>query len=654
MLESYQFSDEIVWKPTKTIIENSNLYKFMREHKIDSYDDLMDKSTTDISWFTEAILQYLNIEFQKPYKQILDVSNGIQIPKWCTDGDLNITHNCIDKWINDKTISSTPAIIWESESNQSIIITYEQLAQKVHQCANSLKLLGYRKGDIIAICMPMIPETAIALLSIIRIGAIALPLFSGYGSTAIANRLNHTKAKGIITADGFIRKGKLTQLKHTVDQALINTPAIQNVLVVQTSQNNIEMETGRDHWWHNIVPYQSTQCNITPTSAEDPIMIIYTSGTTGNPKGIVHTHCGFPVKAAQDMSFGFDVSSGDVVHWITDIGWMMGPWMILGSTILGASILMYDGAPDYPDINQIWKLTQKHNINVLGLSPTFIRSIMSSNETSVETHDLSSLHSIGSTGEPWNPAPWQWLFETVCKKSIPIINYSGGTEISGGILMGNPLLPIKPGSFPGPCPGIAADVVNENGESIENQVGELIIRAPWIGMSRGFFANNARYIDTYWSRWKNIWAHGDWAEKKSDGHWYILGRSDDTINISGKRLGPAEVESILVSSNQVQEAAAIGIPNYTKGNELICFCVLSQQSQITHKIKDELQSIIIKELGKPLKPHEIFFVPDLPKTRNGKIMRRVIRDAYLQKSTMSYESLVNPHIIEIIKNLRKN
>jgi acetyl-CoA synthetase len=354
------------------------------------------------------------------------------------------------------------------------------------------------------------------------------------------------------------------------------------------------------------------------------------------------------------MAFGADVGPGTRIAWITDIGWMMGPWLIYGALILGGTIVMYDGAPDFPAADRIWGFCAQHKVEVLGISPTLIRALATSGDDLPARHDLSSLRIFGSTGEPWNPDPWWWLFEKVGRSRIPIINYSGGTEISGGILMGNPLLPIKPCSFPAPCPGIAADVLDENGNSIREAVGELAIRKPWIGQARGFWKDPDRYLNTYWSRFPNIWVHGDWAMIDADGHWYILGRSDDTLKIAGKRVGPAEVESIMVSHPRVVEAAAIGVPDKRTGNALIAFCVLSAEVTEMDQLADELRLMVATELGKPLRPEKVFFVPALPKTRNAKVMRRVIRAAYLGEDPGDITALENPATIKAIADCGQN
>ena len=379
------------------------------------------------------------------------------------------------------------------------------------------------------------------------------------------------------------------------------------------------------------------------------MMLIYTSGTTGRPKGAVHTHCGFPIKAAQDMWHGLDLHVEETLFWPTDMGWMMGPWLVFGTLVLGASMMLYAGAPDFPGPDRVWKLCTDHGVTALGVSPTLIRALRKYGEEIVNRHDLTKLRKFASTGEPWNPDPWLWLFRVVGCGKLPIINYSGGTEISGGILMGNVLTPMKPCAFSGPLPGMAADVVDENGNSIRGKVGELVIREPWIGMTRGFWRDPQRYLDTYWSRWPDIWVHGDWAAIDDEGLWYILGRSDDTIKIAGKRVGPAEVESILVAHAQVSEAAAVGVPDSIKGEALVCFCVLKNGDNASADIAQELKQSVARDLGKALAPRDIVFVSDIPKTRNAKVMRRIVRAAYLGEKLGDTSALENPSAIDAIR-----
>ena len=648
MTDQFTFGGEIVWRPTPETIQRSNLKKFMDKHGIKDFDELMSRSTSDVAWFTEAVLKFLDIKFQKPYTQVVDLSKGIALPQWCVGGQLNIAHNCVDKHFYSAAQKRT-AIIYESEEGQVRRLTYGQLYEEVNRCANMLRAHGFKKGDAIGLFMPMIPEIVIALLAIVKIGGVVLPLFSGFGVAAIVSRLNDAGAKGLITADGVFRRGQLVPMKPVADEAAAQIPTLQEMFVVKRASNDVKMKAGRDNWWHEEMSQQSSFAELEPTSAEDPLMIIYTSGTTGKPKGAVHTHCGFPVKAAQDMAFGTDVQVGDTLYWMTDMGWMMGPWQVFGVTLIGATMFLYDGAPDYPNPDRLWKMTATHGVTVLGVSPTLIRALIKFGDDIVRQHDLSKLRAFASTGEPWNPDPWMWLFKVVGNEKIPIINYSGGTEISGGIVMGNPITPLKPCAFSAPCPGIAADVFDENGKPIRNAVGELVIKAPWIGMTRGFWKDAERYKQTYWSRWENVWVHGDWAAIDNDGLWYILGRSDDTIKIAGKRVGPAEVESVLVNHPAVAEAAAIAVPDEVKGNEIVCFCVLKPKHEASDILRKELKDKVADEMGKPMKPKEIKFVKDLPKTRNAKVMRRIIRSAYLNQELGDISSLENPQAIEEIR-----
>jgi len=651
MPEQFAFGGDIVWRPTLDTIERAHLTAFMREHGIKEFDELMSRSISDVAWFTDAVLKYLDIQFHEPYSKVVDVSDGIQFPKWCVDGKMNIVHNCVDKY-QVSGVKDQVAVLWEGEEGTTRSLTYKELYQEVNRCANALRSLGLGKGDAIGLFMPMTPEVVIALLAIAKIGGIILPLFSGYGAGAIVSRLVDADAKALFAADGAFRRGKAVEMKSIADEAAAQVSTLEHMIVLKRVGRDVEMQLGRDHWWHDLVTPQPDSAETEITSAEDPLMVIYTSGTTGKPKGAQHTHCGFPVKAAQDMAFGTDVHSGDVIYWMTDMGWMMGPWLVFGALLLGSTLLIYDGAPDFPGPDRLWEMVEKHTITQLGVSPTLIRSLIPYGEEQFKKHDLSSLKVFASTGEPWNPDPWMWLFEKVGESKRPIINYSGGTELSGGIVMGNPLLPLKPCAFSAPCPGMAADVLDENGDPIRNAVGELVIKAPWIGMTRGFWKDKQRYLDTYWSRWENIWVHGDFAAIDSDGLWYILGRSDDTIKIAGKRLGPAEVESILVKHDSVVEAAAIGVPHEVKGSELILFAVLKPGVSPNDGLRQELKQMVVAEMGKPLAPKSILFVSDLPKTRNAKVMRRMIRAAYLGQEPGDTSSLVNPQAVEEIRKAK--
>jgi acetyl-CoA synthetase len=645
-MEKFDFGGEIVWRPTPEQIAQSNLHRFMTRHAISSFQELLKRSTDDIAWFWDTVMKDLHIEFYEPYRQVVDLSRGYPWARWCVDGAMNVAHNCLDKHIGTPKESQI-ALKWEGEDANTRSLTYGELYRQVNRVANGLREFGLKRGDAIGLFMPMTPEIVIALLAIAKIGGVILPLFSGYGAGAVALRLRDADARALFTADGFYRRGQVVPMKTVADAAVAQAPTVKHMIVTRRVGNAIPWEPGRDHGWEEFAS-QSDLAETERTGAEELLMLIYTSGTTGKPKGAVHTHCGFPIKAAQDMYHGLDLHETDTLYWMTDMGWMMGPWQVFGSLLLGSTMFLYDGAPDYPAPDRVWAMVERHGISILGLSPTFVRAIMKYGEEPVKEHSLKSLRAFGSTGEPWNPTPWMWLFNTAGGGNLPIINYSGGTEISGGILMGNMLTPEKPGSFAGPLPGMAAEVVDEQGHPVREQVGELVIRKPWIGMTRGFWRDPGRYINTYWSRYPDVWVHGDWAAVDADGLWYILGRSDDVIKVAGKRLGPAEVESALVKHPAVQECAAVGVPDQVKGEAVVCFAILKPNYAASEDLSAALRAFVADDLGKPLAPREIVFVKDLPRTRNAKIMRRVIRAIYLGQDPGDLSALENPTAVEEI------
>jgi len=653
-MSEFQFGGEFVWHPSPELIAQSNLQQFIDKHRLTSYDELMRRSTSEIAWFWDTVLGDLDIQFYKPYSCVVDLSDGKPWAHWCVGGEMNIVHNLLDKCADTK-IDKKLAIKSETEDGTRRELTYKELRDQVDRMANSLRILGLGKGDAIGVFMPMVPEIVVAMLAIIKIGGIFLPLFSGFGAAAIVSRLNDADAKALFAAAGTYRRGKFCPMKPIADEAAAQIPTLRHLVVLNQAGEWLIEDLSPAAGPPTSLSGPFDDAPTERTSAEDPMMIIYTSGTTGPPKGAVHTHCGFPIKSAQDMWHGLDLHADETLFWMTDMGWMMGPWEVFGTLLLGATMMLFDGAPDFPGPDRVWSLVDRHKVTALGVSPTLIRALRSRSGGSdeiVHRHDLSSLRKFASTGEPWNPDPWMWLFQNVGRGKLPIINYSGGTEISGGIVMGNVLTPMKPCAFSGPLPGMAADVVDENGKSVRGQVGELVIREPWIGMTRGFWKDRERYIESYWSRWPDTWVHGDWAAIDDDGLWYILGRSDDTIKIAGKRLGPAEVESILVAHPQVSEAAAVGVPDPIKGEALVCFCVLKKDANGDDDLASGLKNKVATELGKALMPKVVLFVADIPKTRNAKVMRRIVRAAYIGEKLGDTSALENPASLEEITKSR--
>lgn len=646
-----------VWHPSEEGMRSTRMYQLMQKLGFASYDEFYRRSVEDIAWFWHEVVTDMNIRWDTPYSETLDLSRGVRWPHWFVGGKLNVTTNALDVWAQNPDTADRAALIWEGEDGAVRRYTYRELTDKVDRAAAGLRGLGVDPGDRVAIYMPMIPETVIAMLAVMKIGAIVVPNFSGYGADAVRTRIKGSAAKLLVTADGYLRRGKVIPMKETADEAARACASIANVVVVRRTGRDIPWDDARDVDWTRLEQAPAGE-SAASMASDDPLMIMYTSGTTGRPKGTVHTHSGFPIKSAFDAGYGMDVQQGDVMYWVTDMGWMMGPFLVFATLLNGATMVVYEGTPDYPAPNRLWKMVESHKVTHLGISPTLVRAMISHGTAPLDGIDLSSLRLIGSTGEPWNPEPWHWLFEQVCKRKIPIFNYSGGTEISGGIL-GNVLLrPISPITFSGPFPGMDADVFDSEGRSVRGEVGELVVRQPWVGMTNGFWKEPERYEKTYWSRWPNIWVHGDWVDVDEEGFWTITGRSDDTLNVAGKRLGPTEIESILVDHSEVIEAATIGVPDPVKGEAAVCFVVLLGQSTdasptglLPPQLRKELFSMVDKSLGKALRPKEIYAVKELPKTRNGKVMRRVIRAAFLALDTGDVSSLDNPRVLEEIREL---
>jgi acetyl-CoA synthetase len=640
-------SDEVIWRPTPEVIERARITRLMRSLGVGTLAELQRRSVEDPEWYWNGVVKDLGLRWLTPYARVLDDSRGPAWPRWFPGGRLNFSDNCLDRNL-DAGRARKPAIVWEGDDGQTRTLTYAELAREVNRLANALRALGIAEGDRVGIFLPMSPEAAIATLAVVRIGAIYTPCFSGFGAQAVASRLQDSEAKLLITADGFQRRGQIVRVKETADEALTQCPTVRHVLVYRRLGRDIPWTAGRDRWWHEAVAEESDRCAPVAVESDHPCLIIYTSGTTGRPKGTVLTHGGFLLKCAHDFAYCHDVGDDDRLFWLTDLGWLMGPMLFTAALALGATAVVFEGVQDYPKPDRLWALVERHKISVLGMSPTAVRALMPHGPEHVHAHDLTSLRILGSTGEPWNPEPYRWLFENAGKARIPITNYTGGTEISGGILGCFPIAPIKPCAFAGPIPGMAADVFDEDGRPVRGAVGELVITKPWPGMTAGFWRDPARYEETYWSRWKDVWVHGDWATIDADGFWYIQGRSDDTLKIAGKRLGPAEVESVLVGHPAVAEAGVIGVPHEVKGEAIVCFVVLRPGQTPSEPLRKELAERVANQMGKALKPEKVLFTRDLPKTRSAKIMRRVIRATHLGREPGDLSSLENPAAVTAV------
>jgi acetyl-CoA synthetase len=638
------------WEPTSQVKEDANITRFMREVGIATLDDLWDFARRDIRTFYERLVSHLRLSWLTPYREILDLSRGLPFARWFVGGQYNASYNCIDRHIEEGRAREA-AIIWESEGGSTRTLTFERLLMDVSKLCGVLSDLGVQPGDRVGIFMPLLPETAVALLAVGRMGAIAVPAFSGYGAQALATRLADAEAKVLITVDGTHRRGKFINIKSIADEACDLAPSVKHLVVLRQHEGTTQWHEHRDIDWHKATWAQPNFFAALATDANEPYLLLYTSGSTGKPKGALHGHAGFPVKVVIDQYLCFDVKPGDRMLWFTDMGWMMGPFLVLGALGLGAAAVLYDGTPDYPHPGRLWEVCARQRVTHLGIAPTAIRSLMVHGDDEPRKHDLSALRILGSTGEAWNAEPYRWFSMYVGDGKLPIINYSGGTEISGGILSCFPIRPLVPCAFHGPVPGMDADVVDDHGQPVRSEVGELVLRQSWPGMTLGFWRDDERYLQTYWSRFENIWVHGDWASISDDGFWFIHGRSDDTIKVAGKRVGPAEYESALVNQGSVREAAAIGVPDKLKGDTVVCLAVLRPDYQGSDELRSQLMDSVTKAMGKALAPKAILFVDDLPRTRNAKLMRRIARGRFLKLENLGdLTALENPASLDAIDN----
>ena len=637
-----------VWYPTTDYIRGSHVEKLMQAMGIkldmanpeNAYYEFYRRSIAQSEEFWRATLDEIGVEWFEPFARVADLSNGLQWPRWFVGGKLNLAHNAVFRHLKTNRADQL-AIIWEGEDGAVVRMTYVELAREVGRAANALRQLGIGKGDRVGLFLPMLPETAIAALAIAFIGAIFIPIFSGYGAEAAAVRLRDSNAKLLITADAFYRRGQVVRLAETARQAAEGAGCVEKIVAVCRMKRDFRAK-GIITWDEAIQPSSAGNLYPEPMQSMDPFMLIYTSGTTGKPKGTVHYHAGFPFKGTQDMAHLFDLRAGEVMFWFTDMGWMMGPWLIVGALTLGATALMYEGAPDYPEPDRIWSIVERHRVTHLGISPTLVRALIPSGTEPVRRHDLSSLRILGSTGEVWNPEAYMWLFNVVGQRLRPIINYSGGTEVAGGLLGCTVFRPIKPCGFNTAVPGVETVTLDESGKPVVDAVGELAVLNAWPGMTDGFWQDRQRYLDAYWSRFDNVWVHGDWAMRDGEGHWYLLGRSDDTLKIAGKRLGPAELEAAAGECEGVKESAAVGVPHATKGEAPVLFVVLLPGYTPTAERVSAIADKVTEALGKPLRPQQVYFVADLPRTRNAKIMRRVLRAVHLGQEPGDLSGLENP------------
>ena len=631
----------------------SQLGRFLKRHDIADYQRLCDQAASDPEWFWRSVMEFHDLHFFKPYERLLDVTNGPEWAQWCIGGTTNIAYNCLNRTIATGR-GNHAAIIWEGENGEQRTLTYDELASLTSRAAGGLMKLGCGRGDVVGLYMPMIPETIAAYLAIVGIGSIALPLFSGFGAQAIVERFADAKAKVVVTVDDTYRRGKKMSMLEVMDSAVPSLPALEHIIVVERHAESTIVEDARHISWRHFID-SATAMTPAELPAETPAMIVYTSGTTGKPKGTVHSHCGFMTKVALDFGLILDLQAQDRLLWMSDMGWLTGPILAVAVPLMGATLVLAEGVPDYPEPGRLWKMVDAHRISFLGVAPTMIRAFMQQPPETVRQYDLSSLRITAATGEPWTPEAWNWFCREVGHGRVPLLNYSGGTEIGGGILAGTVLHNnLEPCAKAGPIPGMGAVVVDEQGNKVaRGQVGELALSVPSIGLTRGFWQNRERYIETYWSRIPGLWVHGDFASIDEQGLWYIHGRSDDTIKIAGKRIGPAEVEAALLSTGKIAEAAAVGVPDPIKGSSVVCVCVPARNVIADQALITVLRDATVAALGASFRPKDVIFVSDLPKTRTMKIMRRLVRSVLLNEATGDLSGLVNPDSVDELRAQRQ-
>ncbi len=616
------------WELAAAEFTRSRPRRFLAQRGFRSVDKLRQYAANDPAWDWNTGLRVLDIRWLRPPSQILDCSHALPWATLLPDAVSHYVADVLGRW----ETASRPALVWEGDDGRTRELTCRDNATAVPRIATGLAALGVGPEDRVGLFLLMISETALATLALGRLGAIIVPVSSGFGPAAVATRLRNAEAAVVITADALPRRGQLVPLKEIADRAVAECPTIQHVVIVRRGGTPVSWTATRDRWWDDLVDSPSGSLPATASPANTPFMLISTSGTTGRPMGTVHDQPGFPLEAAHDFAFCLAIQPLDRAFWLPDIGWMRSPLLIRGTLLLSATIVSCDGTPDWTVPDRLWRLVATHRITVLGLTPTVVRALMARGAAPTARHDLSSLRAFGSTGEPWSPSPWWWLLETVGNRQRTIIDDTGGTEIGGGILARTTIEPKAPCSFTRPIPGMAADVVNENGRPVRGREGELVARQPMVGMTRGFWRDPERYLATYWSCWPDLWIRRDRA-LIDDGYWFILGRSDDTLKFAGKRLGPAEVESIAVSHPAIQEAAAIGILDPVKGEALVPFWVTRSGIEPPERLAEEISDLIAQQLGKPSRFQRVYIARELFRTRNTKIMRRENRAAYLGQDT---------------------
>jgi acetyl-CoA synthetase len=666
MPDSLEDLDEVLYEPDEAFTEGSNVAAFMNEHGIADFEELHERTVSEVDgepasgldWFWDEVIDYLDLDFYEEYDQVRDDTDGPQFTDWYVGGELNIAHNVVDRHARpDSEKRNKIATLWEGEDGKVREITYHELHQQTNRVANALDARGIDTGDTVGLYMPMVPEIVPLLYGCFKIGAIAVPIFSGFGVDATATRIEDAECTVLFTGDGFYRRGSEVGLKEAADEAIEQAGHVEHTIVYDrfgSDESDVPWDDDRDEWWADAVGTESDEYETESLPSDQESMLLYSSGTTGKPKGIVHTHAGGLVQPAKEIFFSFDHNPSDRFFWVSDIGWMMGPWTLIGNHAHGGTVFIYEGAPDHPEPDRFWEMIDDHGLSTFGISPTAIRALQKHGDEWLEGHDLSTLRLLGSTGEPWDPDSWTWFLENVGQGTAPIMNISGGTEIFGCFLQPTPLHSLKPGTLGGPALGMDVDVVDAQGNSVadDNEKGYLVCKSSAPSMTKSLWSGDERYLEEYWSRFDDMWDHGDWAQKDADGFWFLHGRSDDVLNVAGRKVGPAEVEGALIDHEAVNAAVAIGADDETKGTAVVTYVIRNDGYEETDDLREQLRGQVGSELGKPFRPREVLFVDEFPKTQSGKIVRRIIQGVYEGEELGDLSSIENPGAIDEIDNAR--
>ncbi len=679
-MDDHELLGEVVYEPEPAVVESSNVAAFMREYDIESDEELIERTTQSIpgepesgvEWFWDEVVEYLGIDFYTEYDAVRDDTDGPQFSRWYPGGEINIAHNVVDRHAAvDSPNRNRVAVIWEGEPGDVRELTFHELHRESNRVANYLESVGVGVGDPVSLYLPMVPEVVAILYGCLKVGAIAVPIFSGFGTEATATRIADAESSVLFTADGFYRRGSEVHLKGDADAAIAEAGHVEHLVVYDRLGKTpgsaseadgdepgpettaaIPWTADRDATYRSAVGSRSPRYETKRLASDQESMLLYSSGTTGTPKGIVHTHAGVQVQCAKEIHFGFDAKPHDRFFWVSDIGWMMGPWTLIGNHTFGNTVFMYEGAPDHPEPDRFWKQIDRHGLTVFGISPTAIRALRKHGDEWVEGHDLSSLRLLGSTGEPWDPESWLWFHEVIGRGEAPIINISGGTEICGCFLMPLPTQPLKPCTLGGPGLGMSIDIVDFDGESVRdrNERGLLVARDSCPSMTKSLWSGDERYLTEYWSRFEDLWNHGDFAQQDEDGFWFLHGRADDALNVAGRKVGPAEIEGVLIEHDAVNQAVAVGVPDDTTGTAVIAYVVLEPGVEPSEDLREELRAVVGSKHGKPFRPRELLFVDAFPKTQSGKIIRRAIAAVYTDEDPGDLSSMENPEALEALRD----